>query len=427
MNAAFTIVAKNYFALALTLAESIKKNQPDIDFYILLADETEDLPTFESENHILIQAKNIGIPNYNQLTFKYNVTEFCTAIKPFFFDYLFKNKSYGKIIYFDPDIYVYTNLSSIYDGLDKSDAILTPHFLTPEVNYTGNASETLTLFAGIYNLGFIAVKNSADGLSMIEWWKERLYHLCYVDKFEALHVDQKWADFLPALFKNVEISRYLGYNIAYWNIHERQFIPKGNGYSVTNRIFPGQKDDLVFAHFSGLNPLDVYNNKQCPTIVIKNFPDWEPLIKEYAQKVIDNDFSKYLSYGYSYAEFANGSKIAQFQRRLFRSVTDGKVKEFNDPYATESETFFHLLEKNKLVLPNNYAADKLNERNFDGFDSKLKKLNSIMLFVKSIIGFEKYILLLKFCQRYFRPENQTFLIKELENKIKFKNENINNK
>jgi hypothetical protein len=427
MNAAFTIVAKNYFALALTLAESLKRNQPDVDFYILLADETDDLKTFEGDNHTLVQAKDIGIPNYGNLTFKYNVTEFCTAIKPFFFDYLFKNKKYGKIIYFDPDIYVYTNLSSIYDGLNGADAILTPHFLTPEIDYTGNASETLTLFAGIYNLGFIAIKNSDDGLLMIEWWKERLYKLCYADKFEALHVDQKWCDFLPALFNGVTISKYLGYNIAYWNIHERQFLKADNGYNVTNRILPGAEDPLVFAHFSGLNPLDIFNNKQCPTIVIKNYPDWEPLIKEYAQKVIDNNFSKYLSYDYTYAEFDNGSKIAQFQRRLFRSITDSKTKEFSAPFATGENSFFDLLSKNKLILPGNYAADKLNERNFEGFDSKVKKLNSVMLYVRKILGFEKYILLLKFCQRYFRPENQTFLIKELGSKIKFKNENIRSK
>jgi hypothetical protein len=350
MNAAFTIVAKNYFAIALTLADSIRLNHPGIDFYILLADELEDITKFEGENHILIQANEINIPLYANLAFKYNVTEFCTAVKPFFFDHLFKTKGYENIIYFDPDIYVYNNLNSIYNSLIEYDFLITPHFITPEVNYTGNASQTLTLFAGIYNLGFIAVKNSYDGLLMIEWWKKRLYDLCYADKFEALHVDQKWIDFLPALFKNVSISRYLGYNIAYWNIHERQFIRTTEGYNVTNRIQPNEEHPLIFAHFSGLNPLDVYKNKQCPTIIVEDYPDWALLIKDYAQKVIDNNFSEYLSYSYAYNEFHNGVKIAQFQRRLFRRITDEKVKDFADPFATNKDSFFQLLQNNNLLI-----------------------------------------------------------------------------
>ena len=320
---------------------------------------------------------------------------------------------------------MYTGLSNIYNQLDNNDALLTPHFMTPQATYTGNASEGLTLFAGIYNLGFIAIKNSADGLAIIEWWKERLYNLCYVDKFEALHVDQKWMDFLPALFSGVAISRYLGYNIAYWNIHEREFIKTETGYYVTNRLSKTGNDALVFVHFSGVNPLDIYNNKQCPTIVIENYADWEPLLKEYSEKVIANNFAHYLKHGYTYAEFDNGSKIVQFQRRLFRRITDEGVRSFDAPFSTGKQSFFELLNQNKLTLTGDQASDKLNERNFEGFDNKVKKLNIVMRFIKVVLGFEKYTLLLKFCQRYFRPENQTFLIRELGDTIKFKNENIN--
>lgn len=423
MNAAFTIVAKNYFSLALTLAESIKKNHPGIDFYILLADEAEEISVFEGENHFLFQAKDINIPFYYNLAFKYNVTEFCTAVKPFFFDYLFKNKAYQNIIYFDPDIYVYSKLDSIYDTLQDSDIIMTPHFITPQVSYTGNASETLTLFAGIYNFGFCAIKNSEDGLLLIEWWKKRLYDLCYVDKFEALHVDQKWMDFIPALFKKVAISRYMGYNIAYWNIHEREFVKSESGYNIRHRISKAGNDKLIFAHFSGVNPLDIYNNKQCTTIIINDYPDWIELLQDYSKKVLDNNFNKYISYNYKYAEFENGRKISVFQRRLFRRLTDDGIKTFADPFSVNAGSFYDLLRNNKLLLNQN-TGDKLNERNFEGFDDKVKKLNLVMRNIKKILGFEKYTLLLKFCQRYFRPENQTFLIKEVESHYKFKNENI---
>lgn len=424
MNAAFTIVAKNYFSFALTLAESVKLNQPDIDFYILLADEADDTSKFEGANHILLQAKDIDIHSYLDLAFKYNITEFCTAVKPFFFDYLFKKK-YEKIIYFDPDIYVYDNLNSIYNSLEDNDVLLTPHFISPQTHYTGNATETLILFAGMYNLGFVALKNSHDGLLIIEWWKERLYNLCYADKFEALHVDQKWMDFIPSLFKNVGISRNLGYNIAYWNIHERKLIRKGNSYHVTNDLLLSEEHPLSFVHFSGLNPGDIYNNKQCPTINIKDYPIWEILIQEYAQKVNEKGFSSYIGLAYSYGHFNGEFKISQFQRRLYRRIIDENIIKFDNPFKTGQGSFFELLKKNKLLASNQSQADKLNERNFKDFNKKLRIINRFMRGIHFFLGFEKYTLLLKFCQRYFRPENQTFLIKELGNIIKFKNENIN--
>lgn len=428
MNAAFTIVAKNYFAFALTLAQSINKNNPGLEFYILLADEIEDgnMKEFEGPNHKLILSKDLNINNYKILTFKYNITEFCTAIKPFFFSWLFEEYNYEKVVYFDPDIYIYKSLNSIYSSLDNHSALITPHFITPQVNYTGNSSETLTLFAGIYNLGFIALKNCAEGIALLKWWEKRLYDLCYADKFEALHVDQKWIDFIPALFKDVKISRNLGYNIAYWNIHEREIFKNNDGYTVKNRITRAEEDELTFLHFSGLDPIDVYHNKQCPTIDINNYPDWVNFIKQYAEEVIANNFKVYLNYKYSYAHFENGSKISQFQRRLFRRIYDYDFQKFDNPYSTTFDSFYYLLKANALLLNDNSTIDKMNERNFQDFDKKLKILNRVMILIKKIVGFEKYTLLLKFCQRYFRPENQTFLIKQLNNQIPFKNENIYN-
>jgi hypothetical protein len=424
MNAVFTIVAKNYFSLARSLADSIRKQHgSDIDIIIGIADEMEDETSFRGDSYKIIAGNSIGIGAYQSMAFKYNVTEFCTSIKPFFFDYLFKTGKYEKIIYFDPDILVYHSLDGIFDSLDAHSVVLTPHYVTPQIEYTGNAPETLTLFAGIYNLGFLALKSSPTTVKLLDWWKHRLEHMCYADKFDALHVDQKWMDFIPAFFpKETLVEHHLGLNIAFWNVHERRFIKRHNNYFVVNRLNEGEEYPVVFIHYSGVDPKNIYANKQSARIDLSKYPDWLPLVEDYSRNVMDFEFEKYLNLPYDYAKFSNGEVIIQFHRRLYRRMLEQHLAKGN-PFDVDT-IFYGLLKKNGLLFKPKNNLDKLNERNFPDFDGKVKKLNKLSKYVKKLLGIERYVLLLKFCQRYFRPENQLFLIEEFEKEYKFLNENI---
>ena len=80
---AFTIVAKNYIGLAMILGKSLARYNPEIDFKIVVADEIDseikDLPS-----NILIAKEELDYsPDiWRNMSFKYDLTEFCTAIKP---------------------------------------------------------------------------------------------------------------------------------------------------------------------------------------------------------------------------------------------------------------------------------------------------------------------------------------------------------
>lgn len=69
------------------------------------------------------------------------------------------------------------------------------------------------------------------------------------------------------------------------------------------------------------------------------------------------------------------------------------------------------------------VAGKLNEENYSDFERKLVYIQKIARLIKQTIGIERYALLCKFAQRFVRPENQTFLIREVGNSIPFYNEN----
>ncbi len=74
MEAVFTIVAKNYLARAITLGDSIKKNNPELDFFIFLADEIGDAD-IASCSYKVIEAKDINILYFYTIAFQYNILE----------------------------------------------------------------------------------------------------------------------------------------------------------------------------------------------------------------------------------------------------------------------------------------------------------------------------------------------------------------
>ena len=221
-RSAFTIVAKNYIGLAKVLETSIRKHNSDIDFYIFVADE---LPSSFGEKmpDNVIESKNVlsySDKEWVDMTFKYTLTEFCTAIKPSCFQYLFECKDYEKAIYLDPDIYVFDSLTNIYETIDKYSILVTPHIVFPIVD---DNSDRVFLQSGPYNLGFLGLRNSEVSKNMLVWWRKKLLENCYDDVLDYTFTDQKWMLMIHSYFPQTEICvcRNIGLNVAPWNFKER--------------------------------------------------------------------------------------------------------------------------------------------------------------------------------------------------------------
>jgi hypothetical protein len=424
-----SIVAKNYLPLAFALGSSIKKFNPEFSFSILLADTKDGLETdidqLPYKVHTL-DSLSLSGEQITELAFKYNVTEFCTAVKPYYIDLLFSQGA-SKVIYFDPDIFLFSSIEKIFCELESKSIVVTPHFITPEINYSGTITEALLFNVGMFNFGFLAVKNDKVGKSFIKWWCNRLYNKCYQDKIDSYHTDQKWGDLLPVFWgSDILISKDLGRNVAFWNLHERSIGIEDGKYVVKNRIEAGQIYPLMFFHFAGYsldNPKGLIH-KNNPLYTFTDFPELKILFENYGQELLKSDYNKFINLKYKFNYFSDGkTQILSYQRRMYRRLlSDGKC--FKDPFAMGKFSFYELLHINKLIVGTNASKiDKLNETNFSGFANKVKYLNYIMIVVKNILGSEKYFLLLKFCQRYFRVENQSFLFKEYFDDYFFINEN----
>ena len=315
---AFTIVNANYLHFAFTLAQSYLEKNAESEFYLFLLGADREVIGVHQRLKIVNLNDSI-IAELNQRAFYYEITELSTSVKPNCFWYLF-NLGYDKVIYLDPDIYVLNPLDYLSDLLNKNSIVITPHSTSPI--YDQDLPDDLNfLKAGSYNLGFIAVANNNTGRRFIEWWSDRLSVNAFNSFSKGMFTDQKWIDLVPSYFDEVFILKNPGYNVAYWNLHERS-VDKICGKYFCN------DEKLYFFHFSGISLKDTQVSKY--TTRYQDHFDLglgaTALFEEYRQKLSINFEAtvEERSLPYAYNNFSDGRSITNIDRLLyFNSFING--------------------------------------------------------------------------------------------------------
>lgn len=424
----FTICAKNYIGLAQALEKSIKQYNDNVDFYIMVSDEFDTGKEPTVADNVLIAKDVLGIDDklWTNMAFKYNLTEFATCIKPFSIEYFFTKKGYETVCYMDPDTYLFSDFSYVYEQLDKYLVLTAPHITIPDFPYTGDLPDRSFLFNGISNFGFAGFRNSPKTIELMKWWEDRLSILCFGEMLWAVCTDQKWTDFFPAFLSNDELkfSNNLGLNVAPWNYFEREIVKEGDTYFVKSRTGArDRKDKLVFCHFAGYNYRElsagVVNNQNRMRINnLKEYADMNPLIDEYVKFIYDNRelFNKFLDLPYSYETFDNGVKIDKLHRRLYNGANTNFGYDKNPFVTAGANTYFSLLQSKGLIVKSATGKiDDVSQMN-DGFAKKLRLLYKALRVFYKIVGYKNYVLFLQFIRRLSLYDNNTFLLgKEYEN------------
>lgn len=309
---AFTICSANYLAQAIALGDSLLQHNPTYTFVIGLVDELENKILPVQITYPLIPIKDIDIPDFNGFCAQYNITELNTAVKPFYFSYLFeKNETVQSIVYLDPDIFVYHPFKALENHLASNQIVLTPHITAP-INDDKYPAETDFLNAGIYNLGFIALKRGAESFGLINWWKNRLYHLCKIDFKNGLFVDQLWLNFATLFYKEVFVLANPGYNMAYWNLQERSLSKNEAGNYLVNSEHP-----LVFYHFSGYDLHKQYAvSKYQNRFSFSDRKDIVPIFNKYHQDVMSRGFDAFAAIPCKYITNSPNNKKSTIKKLM---------------------------------------------------------------------------------------------------------------
>lgn len=311
--AVFTISSNNYYAQAKVLMNSLGEAYPDWDRYFILVDEINAEIWEEDTAFTKIHFSQLGNANFQKMTFVYDVLELNTAVKPFAIWYFLKEKGYDRVIYLDPDIYVYRGMDEVEQSFNNgANIIITPHLTKPLIEDGYEPNEMGMLHTGIYNLGFIAVNNSVESQKAIKWWADRCYELCMDDPDKGLYVDQKWVNYFPSQYEGVHILKNPGYNVAYWNVSQRKIELKDNNYYING-------NPLVFFHFSGTNIEDKHCfSRHCTRPLGNNEEIVLRLAALYKEKVLDAGYLNYKDIQYAYGVFTDGRPITRRHRTFFR-------------------------------------------------------------------------------------------------------------
>jgi len=299
-HAAITIISKNYFAFARTLAESYKRHHPEHDFIVVLVDKADGyLPAVLECGAQVVEIAAFQVPDLARMIYRYSIMELNTAVKPFVLADLFKRQHYETLLYIDPDIWILEPLAAVYEGLSRASVVLTPHMRRPYFD-DASPSDTAILQSGTYNLGFIGLKRGESSHRLLEWWMTKLYRDCIVDIANGLFVDQKWIDLVPGFFPDHEILYHPGYNAAYWNLHERPITDAGGHWKADGQ-------PLVFFHFSGYVPFapDVLSKHQNRHQLVE-LPALKRLTEAYGAALVAQGYEQSHRWPYAFATLPNG-------------------------------------------------------------------------------------------------------------------------
>ena len=324
-----TIVAKNYLAYARALVKSLRRFHPDLAVYVLFVDDTAGLVDGAQEDFEVLGLDVLDLPRRQEFLFRYDVMELSTAVKPYLLRWLF-DRGHGKVLYLDPDIWVFRPLHDLFAWLEEADVLLTPH-LTGPLGDGKYPDERDILLSGTYNLGFIGLARSAQVDGLIAWWADRCELFCVSDITHGMFVDQRWMDLTPGLVDRVRVVRHPGYDVAYWNLKHRRLAGPPGAPQVNG-------EPVYFYHWSGFDPLR-------PTALSKHqnrYPviDTEPLLsmaREYSAELLAEGYRVSSGWPYSLGAFKDGHPISREMRDLFREQPPGL---FPDPFEPAGEGSF---------------------------------------------------------------------------------------
>ena len=223
---------------------SLRQYHPSLKLSVLLIDPIGDKEVSSSTSINLFSLDEIEIPKVEDMKIYFNAFELSNCLKPFFVAHLLR-KGFDKIVYLDADILVVNTFDTLFDMLDEHAIVLSPHWLQPKLVHHSDVSVREIADLGIYNGGMWGVRNQDGGMAVLEWLMGVLPDLGFDDRHNGMFVDQKILPLAAQLFSSqFGCMKHPGYNIGYWNLHEREIKKIDTRYVVNGK-------PVIFFHLSG--------------------------------------------------------------------------------------------------------------------------------------------------------------------------------
>lgn len=316
------LATRNYRSQAVTLLDSLRRHHPEAGLYLLEVDGLGAQPADERLAGVRVLSPTEILPAapFWARATRYDAFELSNSLKAALLRHAL-DQGHTRAVYLDVDILVLQPLTAGLAALDQAAIVLTPHRLTPLPDDGFEPSDRDLLRAGIYNAGFLGLREGAEARRFLAWWDDKLHAHCHNDPASGLFVDQKWLDFVPAMFQDVALLRAPGYNVAHWNLDERPLTREAGVYRAGG-------EPLAFFHFSGFDP-------DSPAVLSKHHtrplsgsgPALGALLSDYADRLIANGHPTDRQVPYGLGTFSNGAPFDARARALLpAAIREGQAE-----------------------------------------------------------------------------------------------------
>jgi glycosyltransferase involved in cell wall biosynthesis len=309
------IATRNYLPFAKLTARSFLGHHPDFRVFLLLVDgEPADVGSFDEGYMILLV--DLGFTNTEWHAAKFTAVEFSNALKPVFLRYLSGFCDFA--IYLDCDIAVFSRLTEMIEASAQYDMIVIPHMFSPPPkpeHFWVHPSRADTFNAGLINAGCFAL-NLRPCLEFLLQWEEMNFAPGSFYREAGFQTDQQNFNWAVVSVDTIWVLRDPRYNVAYWNLHERDLRAVKN---QTATFFEVNGRPLGFFHFSGY---DIHNrltiSEHDGRHSVYNLPAVAEILNWYSNEILSSDLRYLLHSPYRYDTMGNGIALNSFIRNILK-------------------------------------------------------------------------------------------------------------
>lgn len=293
---------------------SVASYLPEAKRIVCCADRIDGCFDARSENYEVLEAVGLEIPRFNQLALALDPTALCCALKPYAIQIAIKVREIEKVIYIDNDMGLYRRPEELLHALETAPLVLTPHNLEP-LAPAAFPNEQILVKYGIFNAGIIGVRKNEESQKILKWWQHTMSDPRCLDKKTAY--DQIWLNFAPIYCPQMKVLREKSYNVAFWNLGEREFRISKSGQ------FKCAKERLTSFHFSNFSEEHPENLVWPPRVSnLRLTKASKCVVTQMVKKWNNAGRSECANWGYGFSFWPDGSAILESERQAARFKWD---------------------------------------------------------------------------------------------------------
>jgi hypothetical protein len=300
-----TIATRSHFKYAVALATSLQRYHPGLTLCVLLLDFDDDWRIDRSPSIEVFRLEEIRVADIEDMKIYFNAFELSNCLKPFFIAHLLDN-GFDKLVYLDADILAVGCFDGLFRMLNRYSFVLSPHWLCPKLVQNSEVSVSNIADFGIYNGGMWGIRQKG-GKDVLIWLMQFLPTFGFDDRKSGMCCDQKLLPLAAQLFiHQFGCIQHPGYNVAYWNLHERGISKDENRYMVNGR-------PAIFFHLSGFRAEHQETFSRHSSWNFERLPILKDIVSEYLS-YIPAELATENSYAYDYV---GSQKLTTELRRYY--------------------------------------------------------------------------------------------------------------